>query len=108
MIERAYETPEQRDQLLVDAAAEGLILSSNHTDLSGNKSLRFMTAEEAAENDRENVLMELYDSDLKMVRVVEDLVDLLIAKGLITPEDLPSEAMDRIASRKTLRDSLES
>lgn len=106
MIERAYTDQEQRVQTLTDAEAEGLVLYSDHTDLSGNKSLRFFTAEEAVEYNRENTLLELHDSDIKMGRVVEDLVDLLFVKGLITPEDLPSEAMDRMARRKTLRDSL--
>jgi hypothetical protein len=45
----------------------------------------------------------LEDSDKDLVRVLEDLVDLLIAKGLILFTDLPAEAQQKIMRRQQLR-----
>ncbi|MDY0391550.1 hypothetical protein [Desulfobulbus oligotrophicus] len=42
-------------------------------------------------------------SDASMVRVVEDLIDLLIAKKVILFTELPSEAQEKILNRKQLR-----
>ena len=106
MIKRLYETEEQRLQLLVDVEMEGLVLFSKHTDLEGITSLLFMTAEDHALYVEANIQKSLEVSDRKMIRVVDDLVDVLLDKGLLAPEDLPTEAIDRIAQRKALRDSL--
>jgi len=54
----------------------------------------------------ERVRMKLEDADGKMARVVEDLVDALVAKGVITLSDLPQEAQDKIAERNALREKL--
>lgn len=45
----------------------------------------------------------LMSSDASLVRVLEDLIDLLIAKKLILITELPSEAQEKILSRKRLR-----
>lgn len=48
---------------------------------------------------------ELARTDLRMARVVEDVVDVLEAKGVMARSDLPQEAQDRIARRETMRAS---
>ncbi len=48
----------------------------------------------------------LQQSDQGFIRVLEDVVDLLIEKGLIAMSDLPQDARDKIAQRKALRRSL--
>lgn len=48
----------------------------------------------------------LAETDQKMVRVIEDLIDVLVVKGVITSKDLPKAAQDRIAARRTARKSL--
>ena len=45
----------------------------------------------------------LMHSDASMVRVLEDLVDLLIAKKVILFTELPAEAQAKIQNRKQLR-----
>lgn len=45
-------------------------------------------------------------ADLDFVRVAEDLVELLIKKGVITLADLPAEAQDKLMGRRALRHSL--
>ena len=49
----------------------------------------------------------LAESDLKMVRLVDDLVDLLIDKGVITFTDLPQAAGDKYMQRQLARKRLQ-
>jgi hypothetical protein len=45
-------------------------------------------------------------SDLQMIRVLDDLIDLLIRKHVITFTDLPVVAQEKILKRQNLRDKL--
>lgn len=45
-------------------------------------------------------------SDAGMVRVIEDLVDILIKKKIILFTDLPEQAQEKILSRKNVREQL--
>ena len=45
-------------------------------------------------------------SDQELVRVLEDVVDLLIAKGLILFTELPEDAQQKIMRRQQLRSDL--
>ncbi|MDO6441351.1 hypothetical protein [Marinobacter sp. 2_MG-2023] len=45
----------------------------------------------------------LRESDSALIRVIEDLVDLLSTKGIIRFTDLPAEAQDKLMIRKSLR-----
>jgi hypothetical protein len=45
----------------------------------------------------------LADSDLDLIRVVEDVVELLIAKGLILFTELPENAQQKIMRRQQMR-----
>lgn len=45
----------------------------------------------------------LAHSDSSIIRVLEDLIDLLIDKKIILFTDLPKEAQEKIQSRKKLR-----
>lgn len=48
----------------------------------------------------------LSQSDLALVRVIEDLIDTLIEKGLIQFTDLPSAAQAKLLSRRETRAAL--
>lgn len=54
----------------------------------------------------ENSLKQLKHSDFEMIRVLDDLIQVLISKGAIRVTDLPSAAqaklMDRTQARETL------
>ena len=67
-------------------------LADGHPDL-----VEFLHADGAPEISR------LRASDLEVARVVEDLVDLLIDKGVIRFTDLPDAAQDKLIHRKSLR-----
>jgi hypothetical protein len=45
----------------------------------------------------------LRESDSSLIRVIEDLVDLLTTKGIIRFTDLPEEAQNKLVRRKSLR-----
>ena len=48
-------------------------------------------------------LSKLADSDLDLIRVLEDVVELLIAKGVILFTELPQDAQQKIMRRQQLR-----
>jgi len=45
-------------------------------------------------------------SDAAYIRVIDDLIETLIAKGTIAEADLPAAARDKRAARKALREQL--
>lgn len=51
-------------------------------------------------------LAALAATDQDMLRIVEDLVDVLMVKGLIAQEDLPQVVRDKLANRKAKRAAL--
>lgn len=48
----------------------------------------------------------LESSDLKMIRAIEDVIDLLISKNVICITDLPSAVQSKLMERRSLRHSL--
>jgi len=51
----------------------------------------------------ETLDLQLMSSDITMVRVLEDLIDVLVSKNLILITELPPQARDKILGRKRLR-----
>lgn len=49
---------------------------------------------------------DLTHSDIKFIRVIEDVIDVLIDKKLLIFTDLPDEVCEKILSRKDARDRL--
>lgn len=45
-------------------------------------------------------------SDMKMIRAIEDVIDLLISKNVICITDLPVAVQSRLMERRSLRHSL--
>ena len=52
--------------------------------------------------------VELSGTDFELIRVIEDVVDLLIEKNLIMFTDLPKSAQQKLGARKKLRQNLDS
>ena len=46
------------------------------------------------------------EQDRDFIRVLEDLIDVLVARGVITMEMLPPHAREKLANRRQMRDSL--
>jgi hypothetical protein len=49
---------------------------------------------------------ELLKSDLEMIRVFEDLTDILMGKNVVVLTDFPPAAQDKLMRRKRLRSSM--
>ncbi|MHB8788776.1 MAG: hypothetical protein ACYDBT_02725 [Desulfobulbaceae bacterium] len=47
-------------------------------------------------------------SDVSIIRVLEDLVDLLVKKNVIMLTELPEEAREKLRERKRVRERMES
>jgi hypothetical protein len=54
----------------------------------------------------ENSLLRLQQSDLEMIRVLEDLIHLLIHKGVVRITDLPEAAQAKLGERSRARNAL--
>lgn len=54
----------------------------------------------------EDSLLRLQQSDLEMIRVLEDLIHLLIHKGVVRITDLPEAAQAKLSERSRTRDAL--
>ena len=78
-----------------DAAQEAL-------DLSDPALKDFLEGEAGATT----LLAEMDNTDLSLVRVIEDLVELLVERNLITFTDLPLAAQNKLNQRLQLRDRL--
>ena len=46
-------------------------------------------------------------SDVSIIRVIEDLIDVLVKKNIIMLTDLPEEARDKLKERKNVRKKME-
>lgn len=80
------------------ASEEGLEeVSCNHADV-----MRFLSG---PDGDHES-LAYLKQSDLDLVRVVEDLIELMVDKNLIMFTELPTAAQEKLLGRKQARENL--
>lgn len=52
------------------------------------------------------ILAELNNSDVGMISVIDDIVNLLIAKGVISMDDFPASAQEKLDSRKIIMGKL--
>ena len=59
-----------------------------------------------ANQDVESSLLQLKQSDLDMIRVLDDLINVLISKGVLRITDLPEAAQAKLVGRSKARDSL--
>jgi len=57
-------------------------------------------------SDKEIALQKLNQSDKDMARVAEDIIGVLIAKGILSESDFPDTVKEKLAQRKALRDAL--
>ena len=55
------------------------------------------------EGDRGTYEMLLQEADKKMIRVLDDLIEVLIRKNVILLTDLPEEAREKLGTRKAVR-----
>lgn len=56
--------------------------------------------------DELNIKKQLSSSDSELIRVLEDLIDILINNGTIRMTDLPPKALEKLSARKQVRNKL--
>lgn len=56
--------------------------------------------------DRQRLKQDLSDLDAGFIRVLEDLIDALIANGTLRLTDLPAQALEKLSERKQARQRL--
>ena len=66
--------------------------------------LQFLSRTKSDVGDQDGVSMELFAADLKMIRVVEDLIDLLTLKGVILFSELPGPVQEKILNKRSTRE----
>ena len=74
--------------------------------LAGNTPDPEFTAEEIKQHTIDAKKAEISNTDAGYIRVAEDLIDALVAKGVIALTDLPSTSRIKDAQRKALRAQL--
>lgn len=76
---------------LEKSASHSEFLESDNVELS-----QFMTKLNLDSN-------QILETDIALIRVIEDLIDILIAKSVINFNDLPSAVQKKLLNRKNLR-----
>jgi len=69
----------------------------------GMLTVEVKSAEELAEEKKQTAIMELANTDNTTIRIVEDLTELLLKKGVILKSELPSKAVEKMGIRKQQR-----
>ena len=99
--------------LYVERDVEGRIIAMHSTPQSNATEAKTVVDEEILDflnktvsADSRKLLLSL--SDMGIIRLLEDLIDLLIQKHVICFTELPEQAQERIRERKRLRESMTS
>ena len=94
----------------VQRAADGQLLRVEHHAFAGmTETLELESEELQAWLTREELrtrLSRLKDSDLELIRVLEDLVSVLVERGVIRYTDLPAAAQRKLQARAEARSGL--
>lgn len=97
--------------IYVQRDLEGHLLRVEHQPFSEMSEVLAVENEElhawlAVREDLHERLSKLKNSDLELVRVLEDLVDVLVSRGVIRYTDLPEAARNKLHARADVRASL--
>ena len=96
--------------LYVQRNAQGQLIRVEAAAFAGAQETLAADAQEIqawfANQDVESSLLQLKQSDLDMIRVLDDLVHVLMDKGVLRITDLPPAAQSKLLSRTQARDAL--
>jgi glutamate/tyrosine decarboxylase-like PLP-dependent enzyme len=97
--------------LYIKKDAAGNIISLHNEPESGASEKKSLTDAEVLEflskhTDKDPTVQLLSHSDTSIIRILEDLIDLLIRKNVILFTELPEEAQVKIMERKQLRQKI--
>jgi hypothetical protein len=89
----------------VEAGCDLIILPESYT-VVRRKAWRSKTAEEVKGEAKAKAQADLDTSDKVVIRVLEDLIETLITKRVISKSDLPTKAVEKLDNRAALRQTL--
>ena len=97
--------------LYVERDKDGKIVGLRNTPSDQANEKKSVTDEEVLEFLNKKIGDESYQhllslSDVGIIRILEDLVELLIKKNILLLTELPTEAQEKIKERKMLRDKM--
>jgi hypothetical protein len=99
-----YNSEIEKQTLIDQEINNGLVLfeEQNHSD---GEFLVFATTEEVADNEKKCANRELNERSMtgKNIGIMEDVIDLLVAKGVFAEDELPQETRRNLARTKELR-----
>lgn len=99
-----YFNQESKQAALAEQEAAGLVHVHTHTNVDGKSGyMDFETSEENAKRQRFQALRALRTTDAGMARIGEDLIALLVSKGIIAEEELGQSAVQKLAMRRAAR-----
>lgn len=95
----------------IERDAEGRIIRVEPAEFIGMTEISEVTTGEISDwlkvsKLRSATLQQLQQSDLDMVRVLEDLIEVLMSKGVISITDLPAAAQSKLLNRAQARQTL--
>ncbi|EEO26908.1 hypothetical protein [Oxalobacter paraformigenes] len=98
----------QRNQQgeIVALTAEPVRPDDQQLSLDSPEVLQFLAGGSSV-SDRNKQYFELLAQDLQQIRILEDLIDLLTAKGVILFSELPPAAQQKILNKKNTREQLD-
>ncbi|MBM3558188.1 MAG: hypothetical protein FJX47_21820 [Alphaproteobacteria bacterium] len=88
---------------------DGLVLAEAPDDVRQGQVAqdgRFVDLPEPSVPEADLARMALFETDRRMARVAEDMIDALIAKNVIAPSDLPRPVRDLLDRRRAARRAL--
>jgi len=97
--------------IYVERDPEGRIIALHNSKGKNATEKRALTDQEVLEfleknEDTDTRVTLLSLSDLGMIRVIDDVVDVLVTKNIIKFTDLPEEAQEKLLNRKQVRSDL--
>jgi hypothetical protein len=98
--------------LYIERNADGKIAAIHQTPTDKATEKKTMLDEEiiaflGKDGELDSWIQLLSVSDVSIIRVIEDLIDVLVKKNIIMLTDLPEEARDKLKERKRVRKKLE-
>lgn len=77
--------------------------SLDFSELASDQDLEFVEFLKYKVTQKSDAISSLEETDTELVRVLEDVIEILISKNLLQFTDLPKAARDKLAKRHSLR-----
>lgn len=110
-VKGAHEIAEETGMLYVERNSDGEIISVRR-DPGGSEMEQKQSIDDeilmflSKNGSKDSILHLLSKMDVSIIRILEDLIDLLVDKNIIMFSELPEQAREKLRNRKHLRDRM--